>query len=75
MKKGKKRSGSTGALLLALIWTLAAVLWWINAFRDLGIAWLTALVWTLGAAIFWLRYFKTRKIEQNSDITGGNENE
>ena len=75
MKKGKKLSGSTGALLNALIYTLCAVLWWINASRRMSISWLTALVWTFAAIIWWLRYFKTRKIEQNSDITGGNENE
>ena len=75
MKKEKKLSGSTGVLLNALIYTLCNVLWWVNAFRRTGISWLSAIVWTVATVSLWLRYFKTRKIEQNSDITGGNENE
>ena len=66
---------SKGAFSVAIMWTICAVMWWINSLRSGGLMWLCAGLWTLGAVIWWARWLKARKMEQNSDITGGNENE
>ena len=64
-------------LLTAVVAALAAVMWWMNAVRHDwgGVHIFNAVLWTLCAAVWWARWFKSRKYEQNSDTTGGNENE
>ena len=64
-------------LLTAAIATLVAAMWWLNAVRwgGGGAQIFCAAIWSVVAAIWWVRWFKSRKTEENSDTTGGNENE
>jgi hypothetical protein len=64
-------------LLTAFIMTLAAAMWWMNAVRHGwgGAQIFCAVLWSILAVVWWVRWFKSRKTEENSDTTGGNENE
>lgn len=70
-------NGNKQYLLTAVITMLPALLWWFNAARWGwgGIQVACAALWSIVAVLWWVRWFKSRKTEENSDTTGGNENE